>query len=144
MFGDLKGSVKIHFLDESLNSSDKSMWKPLHTLTEIFPEQTASATTAVKGKKRRRLDGASNSKSATPTGSSRKSASVGPARGASQSVDGQQGEGSASASAAGGRRANKTKDTYAQEDLDTREQKKVTSTRNFDNVNFGQWQIKTW
>ncbi|KLO20011.1 acyl-CoA N-acyltransferase [Schizopora paradoxa] len=120
------------------------MWKPLHTLTEILPEQPASTASAIKGKKRRRVDGASTLKSATPTGSSRQSASVGPAREASRSVDGQQGEGSASASAAGGRRGNKTKDTYAQEDLDTREQKKVTSTRNFDNVNFGQWQIKTW
>lgn len=134
--------MKIRFFDESLNTSDKSMWRPLHTLEEILPEQSASTGNASKGRKRRRVEGASTSKSATPTGSSRQSASVGPPREMSRSVDGQQGEGSTPAP--GGRRGTKAKDAYAQEDLDAREQRKVTSTRNFDNVNFGQWQIKTW
>lgn len=31
-----------------------------------------------------------------------------------------------------------------EEELDLREHRKLTATRNFDKVNFGQWQIKTW
>lgn len=31
-----------------------------------------------------------------------------------------------------------------EEELDLREHNKITATRNFDKVNFGQWQIKTW
>ncbi len=103
------------------------MWRPLSSLFEILPEQSAS--TAPKGKKRKRAEGASSS--ATPTGSSRQSASAGPFGEGSRSVDGQQGDGT-STPAPGGRRG--TKETYATEDLDTREQRKVTSTRNFDNV----------
>ena len=31
-----------------------------------------------------------------------------------------------------------------EEELDMQEHSKITATRNFDKVNFGQWQIKTW
>jgi histone acetyltransferase HTATIP/histone acetyltransferase MYST1 len=31
-----------------------------------------------------------------------------------------------------------------EEELDMREHRQITATRNFDKVNFGQWQIKTW
>ena len=31
-----------------------------------------------------------------------------------------------------------------EEDIDIREHRKITAKRNFDKVNFGRWQIKTW
>lgn len=31
-----------------------------------------------------------------------------------------------------------------EEEIDVREHRKITSKRNFDKVNFGRWQIKTW
>lgn len=40
--------------------------------------------------------------------------------------------------------AAESQDTMTEEDFDVENYKQITAQRNFDTVNFGQWQIKTW
>jgi RNA binding activity-knot of a chromodomain len=113
------GEAYVHFLNTDRRLDE---WVPESQLRVAEPDEVTELT-EVRGKKRKRM-------SSHHLGSP--SASQNGALGGSQDGAGHSG------------RSGSPDELETEEDSDTGEHLRITAKRNFDKVNFGHWQIKTW
>ncbi|KAG9310343.1 acyl-CoA N-acyltransferase [Chiua virens] len=116
---DSDGHAYVHY-----EGSDKRLdeWVPASELRRVEPDSDALPSGTTNGKRKRE---ASTSRPASPTNSTRAS-----------SLD--------KTSLPDTHIVAIPQDTMVDEDFDVKHFKQMTAQRNFDKVNFGQWQIKTW
>lgn len=104
--------------------SDKRLdeWIPGSQLRRVEPDSDALPSGTNNGKRKREE---STSRPGSPTNSTRASSLETPLLPDAQTAPASQ-------------------DTMTEEDFDVQHYKQITAQRNFEKVNFGQWQIKTW
>ncbi|KAF8555943.1 acyl-CoA N-acyltransferase [Imleria badia] len=113
------GHVHVHY-----EGSDKRLdeWIPGSELRRVEPDSDALPSGTNNGKRKREE---SSSPPGSPTNSTRASSLAATPLPDTKTVTASQ-------------------DTMTEEDFDVQDYKQIIAQRNFDKVNFGQWQIKTW